>query len=303
MRFSIVIPTYNRAHLLSHAIQSVIGQTLLDWELIVVDDGSTDNTREVVMSFEDMRITYIYQSNAERSAARNCGIAHAKGDYICFLDSDDYFLPQRLELIWQSLYDFKFKEKFTYTGLLIENNGVFNEVNIQPNTESVFDNIVTSVIHSQQVCIARDLFSTNRFNTEIRIGEDTELWLRIARFHTPVYLAKQATVVVVDHQDRSVALRKNSATESLNTLRYIFNAEHSGSLISSSVKNARISGCYMQIAYYHIIRKRKFFAIWYLLRAMLVYPGSPQTKFRINILLKLAIGETWDSLWKFLNIE
>ena len=74
MKFSIIIPTYNRAAFLPKAIESVLAQTCTDWELIVVDDGSIDNTREVVAQYNDKRITYIYQQNAERSAARNNGI-------------------------------------------------------------------------------------------------------------------------------------------------------------------------------------------------------------------------------------
>ena len=94
--FSIIIPTYNRAHLLSIAIQSVLDQTFDDWELIVVDDGSTDDTKKVVEKFEREGVRYVYQENKELSAARNTGIRAAFGSYICFLDDDDYYLPTHL---------------------------------------------------------------------------------------------------------------------------------------------------------------------------------------------------------------
>ena len=90
--FSVVIPTYNRAHLIKETIESVQKQTFSDWELIIVDDGSTDDTKSVVKSVDDKRIQYVFQENAERSVARNNGFRHAKGQYICFLDSDDYYL-------------------------------------------------------------------------------------------------------------------------------------------------------------------------------------------------------------------
>ena len=95
--FSIVIPSYNRAHFISHAIQSVIDQTFQNWELIIIDDGSTDNTKDVVLSFDDIRIKYVYQKNQERSIARNNGIKRAKGIWICFLDSDDYYHKTHLQ--------------------------------------------------------------------------------------------------------------------------------------------------------------------------------------------------------------
>ena len=103
MKFTIIIPTYNRAAFLPNAIESVLAQTYTNWELIVVDDGSTDNTKDVVSQYSDSRIIYIYQQNAERSAARNNGIAHAKGDYVCFLDSDNVMLPNRLQLLSETI--------------------------------------------------------------------------------------------------------------------------------------------------------------------------------------------------------
>jgi glycosyltransferase involved in cell wall biosynthesis len=92
------MPTYNRSHLLTESIQSVFDQTFQDFELIVVDDGSTDNTGEMVDSFRDPRIRYIYQENRGVAAARNTGIKAANGEYIAFLDSDDLWLTQKLEL-------------------------------------------------------------------------------------------------------------------------------------------------------------------------------------------------------------
>ncbi len=97
-KVSVVIPTYNRAHVLGEAMQSVLDQTFDGFELIVVDDGSTDNTKEVVASFGDPRIKYIYQENRGASAAYNTGILASRGEYIAFLDSDDIWLPQKLEL-------------------------------------------------------------------------------------------------------------------------------------------------------------------------------------------------------------
>lgn len=94
--FSIIIPSFNRAHTIGRAILSVVNQTYTDWELVIVDDGSTDNTMEIVESFHDNRIKYVWQENQERSAARNHGIRLANGEWICFLDSDDEFTVDHL---------------------------------------------------------------------------------------------------------------------------------------------------------------------------------------------------------------
>ena len=96
---SVVIPTYNRSHLLQLTLQSVEEQTFKDLEIIVVDDGSKDNSREVIRQLQkhDNRIVYIYQVNQGASAARNTGIRNSHGKYIAFLDSDDLWKPAKIE--------------------------------------------------------------------------------------------------------------------------------------------------------------------------------------------------------------
>jgi hypothetical protein len=95
-RMSVVVPTYNRARLAAQAIDSVLAQSMAEFEIVVVDDGSSDDTRQVVAAYDDPRIRYVYQDNAGLGAARNTGIAHAQAEYIAFLDSDDLFLPEGL---------------------------------------------------------------------------------------------------------------------------------------------------------------------------------------------------------------
>ncbi|OGW85168.1 MAG: hypothetical protein A3C35_07185 [Omnitrophica bacterium RIFCSPHIGHO2_02_FULL_46_11] len=96
-KVSVLIPAYNMASYLSEAIESVFRQTFKDFELIVIDDGSTDNTREIVSRFKNHRIDYYYQDNQGRAAARNTGLHLAKGQYVAFLDADDVWNPDRLD--------------------------------------------------------------------------------------------------------------------------------------------------------------------------------------------------------------
>ena len=98
--FSVIIPTYNRAGFLPTAIESVLAQSYENWELIIVDDGSIDETSEVVEKYlPDRRIKYYWQENSGRSTARNTGCQSAIGAYLCYLDDDDFFLPHHLEII------------------------------------------------------------------------------------------------------------------------------------------------------------------------------------------------------------
>lgn len=100
--FSVIIPTYNRSKQLSSALDSVLAQTCTDYEILVIDDGSTDDTEQVLRAYQD-RLTYLRQSNAGISVARNTGIAQAKGAYIAFLDDDDLWYPRKLEVMAQAI--------------------------------------------------------------------------------------------------------------------------------------------------------------------------------------------------------
>ena len=97
---SVVIPTYNHAHYLGCALESVLNQTYTNWEAIVIDNHSTDNTDEVMASFTDPRITYLkIHNNGVIAASRNAGILTAKGKWVAFLDSDDRWYPRKFEQI------------------------------------------------------------------------------------------------------------------------------------------------------------------------------------------------------------
>ncbi len=98
--FSIILCTYNRAHLLPHALDSLLEQTETDWEALIVDDGSTDGTEHVVRPYleRDARLRYLYHQNRGLSLSRNVGIAAAAGQYVTFLDSDDWYAPEHLHI-------------------------------------------------------------------------------------------------------------------------------------------------------------------------------------------------------------
>ena len=116
---SVIIPTYNRAHLIGRAIQSVLNQTYKDFELIIVDDGSTDNTEDIIKEFQkkDERIKYIkHEKNRGGSAARNTGIKNARGEYIAFQDSDDEWLPEKLKKQMEVFKNTSSKVGVVYTG-------------------------------------------------------------------------------------------------------------------------------------------------------------------------------------------
>ena len=196
-KVSVIIPAYNHGRFLREAIQSVLEQTFQDWELIVVDDGSTDETSEVVASFPDPRIRYIYQKNQGNAAARNRGIELARGEFIAFLDADDLWLPMKLEkqvaqldslpptvgLVYADLHFFN-HEDGAITGRLLQASGQFD-----PPRGKVFSQIVRRkwggergwFIIPTTALIRREVFQrVGLFDESLRRHVDWEMWVRIA---------------------------------------------------------------------------------------------------------------------------
>src|SRR5688572_679042 len=101
--FSIVIPTYNRAKVIRTTLTSIAIQSFKNFEVLIVDDGSADNTAEAIASLNDDRFKYFWKENNERGAARNYGAARALGQYVLFLDSDDYLHPNALEAVFNHI--------------------------------------------------------------------------------------------------------------------------------------------------------------------------------------------------------
>lgn len=185
---SVILPTFNRKYFLKEAIESVLQQTYTDFELIIVDDGSNDGTREVVEQFlqNDKRITYVYQANRGVSAARNTGIKNSAGEFIAFIDSDDYWLKGKLET--QIAF---FDEHPDYSICQTEEVWIRNGRRVNPAKKHkkyagyIFvQSLPLCIISPSAIMIRRAIFdSVGLFDEELPACEDYDMWLRI----TPRY--------------------------------------------------------------------------------------------------------------------
>lgn len=187
--FSVIIPLYNKAEWISATIDSVLQQSIADFELIVVDNGSTDNSAAIVKSYADPRIRLIQQENKGVSHARNVGIAAAKSDYLAFLDADDLWAPDFLKQI--SSLILLFPEASVYGCQYAFMKG---EAHIQPyhpliGLEKVvlitnyFEHVAVGdmILTASSVCIPRrSLQQVGHFPEGERIGEDQDMWARLA---------------------------------------------------------------------------------------------------------------------------
>ena len=217
--FSIVIPCYNREQFLTRSITSVLSQKFPIWKLVVVDDGSTDNTKEVVASFNDARITYVYQENAERSAARNKGIAHTEAEWLCFLDSDDVLLPEHLHVLASFIENQKPSPGLIATGLITQQGQITKKKAFLTLQKNVLEEIGSNFLIPTQVCVHRSVLEKDQFDVRFRLWEDTHMWLRIAAQY-PVYQIEEYTAIQHIHEHGTVVqgMKKISIKE---VLQYI----------------------------------------------------------------------------------
>lgn len=280
--YSIIIPTYNRAGFLNRPISSVLNQTYTNWELIIIDDGSTDNTKNIVDRYSDPRIHYIYQDNQERSAARNNGIIKAKGEYICFLDSDDYYLENHLNDINTFILENQ-KKEFIFTNFQYLIDGVQTKYEIEAYEQgySIIDYILCNPIATGRAVVKSELLHTNQFNPNIRIGEDIELWSRIANNNNAAHL-KIESYIQVEHNDRSIRTESSKTLfQHLETLRVIASNVQS---IKIYKLNEAYSYAYLKIGDALLDEGKKVKALKNYLKGLFIKPGYLTKRFMYQIL-------------------
>jgi glycosyltransferase involved in cell wall biosynthesis len=212
---TVIIPSYNSADIVENAIRSVLAQTYSDYELIVVDDGSTDNTVEHVMKYKD-KLRYIHQENGGVSKARNTGIKQSNGSYVAFLDADDVWENNKLE-IQMACFKRHTEVDFIFSGFRLKKNkdilknikyedtfNIFKEYWL--NMKNIFD-FHSSIIHEDikiefywgdiykylflgnfilpsSVIFKKDSLSTSGLlNETYRVAEETEFFLRYSRYN------------------------------------------------------------------------------------------------------------------------
>ena len=194
---SVIIPTYNRRDLLREAIRSVLEQSFRDFELIVVDDGSEDGTREMIQREFPGLLTYLYQENQGVSRARNRGIETSRGKYIAFLDSDDLWLKKKLERQVQFMQQNP-EAMICYTDEIWIRRGV----RVNPKKKHAKHSgwiypqcLPLCIISPSSVLMRRELLEeVGGFDPEFPVCEDYDLWLRVA-LRYPIHLIPEKLIV------------------------------------------------------------------------------------------------------------
>lgn len=204
-KVSVIIPTFNRAHTLKRAIDSVLAQTFDNFELIIVDDGSTDDTKVLIDSYNDKRMSYYYINNSGVSAARNFGIEEANGDWIALLDSDDEWLPHKLEqqlsfaITNPTLRLIHTEEIWVRRGKRV--NPKFKHK--KGGGDQFIPSLKLCLISPSSVMIRKDVFTEiGKFNENFPVCEDYDLWLRITAQEKVGFIEQACIIKHGGHDDQ-----------------------------------------------------------------------------------------------------
>ncbi len=299
---SVVIPTYNSITYLPKTIESVLNQTFTDFEVIIIDDGSSDNTQEWISNLEDPRIKTVVQTNQGVAVARNTGIAAASGDYIAFLDSDDLWKPTKLEKQVQCL------EANPGIGLVntwienIDKQGNYLATVPAPEAEgNVWNQIIEEnlVLCGSVPMIRRCCFeSVGEFDSNLLSAEDWDMWIRIAA-NCSFALIREPLVSYRQHlQSKSNNLEKHL----LHRLRTIDKTFESVPLPLQHLKDRAYGRAYLAIAWKPLLQKDYKTANAYRKQSLIYFPELRNSaSYKRLTLLTWAKQLLGDKIYTFLK--
>lgn len=228
--FSVVIPLYNKAHTIVNTLSTVLGQTYRNFEVVIVDDGSTDGSADVVREkFDDERIRIVHQANAGVSAARNRGIAEARGEFVSFLDGDDEWMPTYLERINEAI------EMFPETDMFGAGSFNKNAVTGSVKANSIIDKYYGKILkvnyfinpdkmpHIGATTIRRTRLVGNYcFDTSLRVNEDFLFAGQMAMSKDIVYIGECLHVYVGGVKGQATSLKEHQHSDFMNQI-YVTN--------------------------------------------------------------------------------
>lgn len=249
--FSIILPVYNAEKYVANAINSVINQDYKDWELIIVDDGSNDNSCKIIKKFlNDNRINYIYEKNSGVSAARNNALRHAKGDYVLFIDSDDYFsmnlLDDMSKLLSKKNVDVVKFGYFTERGMIRKKYKFSSTINQILEDESLKREVENNIFSSYDFnCVWNSVIKSNiaksiQFDKKIINAEDLLYFYEVLKTSKSIFITNEPYYHYIynfDSVSHTKDIRKN--IKKFNDLIYVY------SIIENDIGN--LDGCKSRI--------------------------------------------------------
>ena len=195
--FSIIIPTHNRETFFKKAVDSVLAQTYSDFELIIIDDGSTDKTKRLALSYSDKRVNYIYQSNHGISFSRNKGVKASQGDFIAFLDSDDSWVPEKLKKTVEYINKYPDIKIFHTEEIWFRNGKLLPQLSKhkKPSGWVYKKALPLCCIGMSTSVINRSVFDNlGSFDETLEACEDYDFWLRVTNKYEVKLIPEELTI-------------------------------------------------------------------------------------------------------------
>ena len=248
-KVSVIIPTYNRADTVIKTIESVLCQSFGDFELIVVDDGSTDDTASVVVGLNDARIRYVYQENSGVSSARNLGLAKAAGEFVCFLDSDDLWPDNFLEVMMGELNQnpdygaaYCLRTVVFPDGKKIES---YQEEHCKSGhvTAELFKK---SFIQTSTICFKREFLDGIFFEPSLTNAEDADVWLQVST-RTKFLFIPSLQIIYKEKSDEPSSFSANNCNR-IRVLERFYFKMNGDKYISAKIAANKLSHAYRRVA-------------------------------------------------------
>ena len=286
--FTVITPTYNRARYIVTAIESVLAQTFQEFEMIVVDDGSEDETASLVAPIleSDSRFRYIKQVNKGRSVARNVGIEAAAGEYVCFLDSDDFWFPEHLQNLF-AVTNQNTTPAFYYGDLIWWFEEDDRKQDVQYRSRDLFQSNVEFVVDNQFapncVCVHHYILEKHKFHPGLFLNEDLELWARIA-VENPVLKAEGCTATLRVHPGNTMSSESDTVTPRKKALNILLNnREVRPQLSLPFIKNRKRSLDELMIRQLDM-KKQRWSFIWASIKFLFSYPRQPRNSAKLVLI-------------------
>ena len=228
--FSVIIPLYNKEKYIQNTLYCILNQSFTDFEVIVVNDGSTDRSLEILKKFSDNRLKIIYQKNQGVSVARNTGMENAKADYICFLDADDTWKENHLQAFHDTIIKFPEAKMYCnrYVTQISKNTFINNKfIDIPENSEGyVTDFFKSSLINrvalTSAVCIHKDIFNEiGGFDPTLKSDQDLDYWIKIALKYKIVITAENTMIYNFINANKSLSKDQSKFNKLTDLNQYV----------------------------------------------------------------------------------
>jgi len=289
--FSVIIPVYNRIGRIDGAVNSMLSQTFIDWELIIVDDGSTDGTWEHIQTYEDKRIHVIHNAvNSERCVTRNNGILHSSGLYICFLDSDDHHLPEHLEKLHRFINQEGRPEAFFFTDAWNEDEDGNRTERHCPTfvNHDPFTYFLRYTVNPQRWAVHRNVMRKHLFDPEVNICEDMDTSLRMVADGVRIFQLRERTTCYVAASDSFTHGASNKWERELMNLERIFKKPHLVGKLKRKETNILKSMCHFHIGQKALLEANRTKTIWHGLLSFILCPEGYNKKTNKSLVFSIT---------------